>query len=459
MNRLWFRLALGFVIFTWLIITVVAILMSYTVETSFGDFLNASNSLRFGPNFIDELLEYYENNQSWDGVSTLIGSQQGSGSGGGDRQGSGGQGQGAQIFIAEPEGSILYATNSEWTDQNLTDIGASRTVDLVIDGELVGLLGEQTPGTIALNTAEQEFLQKTSTGLILIAFVGGVIAFIIGSLISLSLTRPLNRLARAVGQLKSSDLGKTSVPVEGTLEISQLGTAFNDLSARVGSEIQQRKRMTADIAHELRTPVTVMRGHVEAMMDGIYPLDVAHIAVAYDQILHLTRLIEDMRLLTRAEAGQLELHKTQCDVNDLIQRAVQRFEPLADDAQITLTTELPVKTIAITVDVNRIQQALDNLITNALRHTPEHGTIILSVTDKMPDNLTIRIYNTGDPIPAESLEHLFDRFWRADDARERDAGGTGLGLAITKLLITLHDGDIVALPAKDGAMFEIRLPL
>ena len=451
MNRLWVRLSVSFLLVTWLVIVIVAAVMSYTIETSFGHFLNTSNSLRFGPNFVEELEAYYAENESWEGVSALFPQATG---GQGNRQGAG-QGQGAQIFIAKPDGTIVYASNEQWIDMNMSDIGASRTIDLIQNGQVIGLLGEQTPGTIALNQAETQFLQETAKGLLFTALGGGLVALAVAIILSRSLTSPLRNLAAKVGQMTSSNLGQP-IHANGTLEISQLSAAFNDLSSRLAETEARRQRMSADIAHELRTPVTVMRGHVEAMMDGIYALDVQHLAVAYDQILHLARLVEDMRLLTKVEAGQLSLDKTKINPHELITRAAQRFQPLAEDAEIHLKVELEPDLPELELDVNRIQQALDNLIANALRHTAKEGMITLSSHLKN-NKVIIRVHNTGNPIPLEYIDHLFDRFWRADEARERDMGGTGLGLAITKLLIELHGGHIVALPVSDGAAFEISL--
>jgi signal transduction histidine kinase len=456
MNRLWFRLAVSGVLVTWLVIAFIAGLMSYAVESNFGNFLNTSNSLRFGSSFVAEIEAYYATYHTWEGIDVVIPPQSRGGGGAGDRQGFS-DGQGAHIFVADADGIIIYATDADWLGMRIYDVGANRAIELSHDGQRIGFLGEQTPGTVALNTAEAQFLQETINGLIVTAFGGSVLAFVVGTFTARSLTRPLQQLAQQVNQINPSDIGQ-SIHAGGTMEIEQLGTAFNDLSKRLGDEKQQRQRMTADIAHELRTPVTVMRGHVEAMMDGVYPLDVQHLAVAYDQTLHLTRLIEDMRLLTKVEAGQLALDKVMIAPQELLALAVQRFQPLTDDAEITVHIEMAGDMPPIAVDVSRIQQAFDNLMNNAIRHTPPKGTIMLA-GESTREHVILRVHNTGDPIPSNVIHHVFDRFWRADSARERDAGGTGLGLAITRQLIELHGGDIRAIPTADGATFEIVLPM
>jgi signal transduction histidine kinase len=215
--------------------------------------------------------------------------------------------------------------------------------------------------------------------------------------------------------------------------------------------------MSADVAHELRTPVTVMRGHLEAMMDGVHPMDEAHLAVAYDQVLHLARLVEDLRLLTLAEAGKLPLNPSLFDVNAVVRSAVERFMPLANDASITITAALPDAPATVYADQHRVQQVLDNLLNNAVRHTPESGQIALAVTS-VGGALHVSITNqTVTPLSDDQITHLFDRFWRGEDARERDTGGSGLGLAITRELLRLQGGDIHAERVADGLRLKFTL--
>jgi len=294
------------------------------------------------------------------------------------------------------------------------------------------------------------------SGLLLTALFGGVAAFLLGILVSYSLTRPLQRLTDAVSDWTVHDLGQ-QVAVSGTDEMRRMAAAFNTLSGRLGEGETARRQMAADIAHELRTPVTVMRGHLEAMMDGIYPLDTAHLGVAYDQVLHLNRLVEDLRLLTLAEAGHLPLNRANLKFQTLIQQAVERFEPLAQDASITLYVESPASLPDVYADSHRLLQVFDNLLTNALRHTPAEGRIAIRAT-QADRQITIRVFNSGQPIPPEQAARLFDQFWRADEARKRDAGGSGLGLAISRELVRLHGGDMTCEPVTDGACFIFTLP-
>ncbi len=455
MNRLWLRLALSFLIVTWLVVGVVALMVSASVQSNFSDYVLKTNIARFGQDLVAQVEAYYTANGTWEGSGTLLperGGGSGSGGGGGSQEV-----RGAQLFIADSGGIVVAATQPDWVGQPLATLGTTRNIDIRVNGRLVGILGEQTPGSLVIDEAEQQFSQETTSGLLLTALFGGVAAFLLGILVSYSLTRPLQRLTDAVSDWTVHDLGQ-QVVVSGTDEMRRMAGAFNTLSGRLGEGEQARRQMAADIAHELRTPVTIMRGHLEAMMDGVYPLDTAHLGVAYDQVLHLNRLVEDLRLLTLAEAGHLPLNQARLKLVTLIQQAAERFEPLAQDAGITLEVEIPDSLPDVYADSHRLLQVFDNLLTNALRHTPEKGRIAVRAK-QTADTIKVSVFNSGQPIPPEQAARLFDQFWRADEARKRDAGGSGLGLAISRELVRLHGGEMVCEPAPDGACFTFTLPV
>lgn len=192
-------------------------------------------------------------------------------------------------------------------------------------------------------------------------------------------------------------------------------------------------------------------------MDGVYPLDAEHVAVAYEQTLHLSRLVEDLRLLTQAEAGRLPLKLAPLSLADLMKVAVARFEPLAQDAGIAIMVDAGDALPLIEADHARLVQIYDNLLANALRHTPRGGRIQVWARATSAGVRTV-VANTGE-IDAASATHLFDRFWRADDVRSRDAAGSGLGLAITRQLVRLHQGEIRVESDGGETRFVIDLPI
>lgn len=450
MNKLWVRLGISFLLVTWGVVAIAALIVRGSVQDSFDDYVRESETARFGEGFVASLIDYYRENQSWDGVESLLPNRSG-------RGGQGGQGsQGRQLFIADTNQQVVASTNMMWMGRHRDSIEQNRSLPLTLDGEIIGYLGEQTPGSVNLNTAEAAFIDHTSQDLLRMAVVAGMASLLLGSVIAWGFTRPLTHLKEHVEQIRTHNIGDTLLP-SGTEEVAALTQAFNSMSARLADAESKRQKMASDIAHELRTPVSVLRGHLEAMMDGVYPLDGEHVAIAYDQTLHLNHLVEDLRLLTRAEAGRVPLEKSPVPIGELCRQALVRFEPLATDAQVHLKHELAPDLPTLVIDRHRIQQVLDNLLTNALRHTPAGHSITLSATDA-PDRVTLSICNTGSHLTDEQLASLFDRFWRADDARQRDSGGSGLGLAISRQMIHLHNGEIRATSDADSVTVSFWLP-
>ena len=407
-----------------------------------------------GPIAVDDLVNYFRAQGTWVGVDPLL-PVGGNGQGGQSARG----GRGFQSFVADADGVIVAATNGAWIGQPADTAGATRTMPLTVDGVRVGTLGQQSPGGQRMAQAEHRFTEQINTALIGIGIIAALLALGAAIFLSYTLARPLQRLAERIRPLTSSQVGE-QVPVEGPTEVRELAIEFNGLSQRLSAGEKQRQKMSSDIAHELRTPVTVLRGHLEAMMDGVYPLDTEHLAVAYDQTIHLARLVEDLRLLTQAEAGRLELNPRPTAVAPLVEAIVARFAPLAQDAEVAVRHDVAPALPFIYVDANRTQQVFDNLLANALRHTPPGGEIAITARASARANgqgVELVVSNPGELAP-EELAHLFDRFWRADAARQRDAAGSGLGLAITRQLVVLQHGMIRAEAHEGTISFILDLP-
>jgi len=213
------------------------------------------------------------------------------------------------------------------------------------------------------------------------------------------------------------------------------------------------------VAHELRTPLSVIRGKLEGVLDGIYPATPEHLEPILDEILLLTRLVEDLHLMALAEAGQLALEKRPLDVGDLLRDAQVNFGPQADDRGVTLALDLPEALPQVIADWRRISQVLGNLLTNALRHTPPGGRVTLSAR-AIGGAVEVTVADTGVGIPPEDLPYIFERFWRGDKSRSRAGGGSGLGLAIARQLVEMHGGRIgVESTPGQGTRFTFTLPL
>ena len=240
--------------------------------------------------------------------------------------------------------------------------------------------------------------------------------------------------------------------------LGNLAHRFNNMVIELERAEQQRRNMTADIAHELRTPLHIIQGNLEGMLDGVYEPTPENITDILDETRLLARLVDDLQTLSLAEAGQLPLHPTRFLLADLLTDAATGFEARAAAQSVELRVDVPAPSPELTADYDRLIQVLANLLTNALRHTPEKGSITLrgETTD---DGVRITVSDTGAGISPEDLPYIFDRFWRGDKSRTRTEGSSGLGLAITKQLVLAHGGTITAESELGvGTRFIIELP-
>lgn len=285
-----------------------------------------------------------------------------------------------------------------------------------------------------------------------------IVSIIAGILLSRSISAPLTKLADAAHMIGQRDLSQR-VQVTGTQEIRDVSRAFNDMAADLQQAEGLRLNLLADVAHELRTPITVIQGNLQAILDDVYELDKAEIAHLYDQTRQLTHLVDDLRILAQAEAQQLPMEKNMIDFGALIAEIAMIYEPLAENQGIAIETEISEGLPSIRGDRTRLMQCLQNLLNNAIRHTPSGGIVSISL-QWQADFLLLTVSDTGSGIESEHLPYVFERFYRADSARARQTGGTGLGLAITRAMIINHAGEITVESDGEGkgSRFFVKLP-
>lgn len=242
-------------------------------------------------------------------------------------------------------------------------------------------------------------------------------------------------------------------------EFADLAHAFNHMSARLRASEALRRRLLSDIAHELRTPVATLDAYLEGLEDGVTELDAQTIAVLRSQGARLTHLAEDLTAVSKAESGETRLVRRRAEPRLLLVAAATAARVAAESAAITVAVDAPGRLPLIDVDHQRMAQVLGNLIDNAIRHTPAGGHVTLRASHDQ-DAVVLEVEDTGSGIAAEHLPFVFERFYRADQARDRDHGGSGIGLAIVKALVEAHGGTIAARSpgAGQGSVFEIRLP-
>ena len=305
---------------------------------------------------------------------------------------------------------------------------------------------------------QQAFMRRRPVAILYQSLIVFFFASLVGLWLSRSMTAPLNRLAEAARAIGRQDLSQRVAP-QGSRELVEVIGAFNVMAADLEQAEGLRRQLMADIAHELRTPLTVLQGNLQALIDDVYPMEKEEMVRLHDQTRHLSRLVEDLHVLAQAEAHRLPLTRAETAPVPLVKEAVNRFQPLAAQQRVALRLELLGRLSPVTLDSHRITQALDNLIANALRHTPAGGEVIVSV-GATPDALTLSVRDTGSGIAAEHLPFVFDRFYRTDPARSRDAGGSGLGLAIARAIAEAHGGSLSAASAGSGqgSTFTLQLP-
>ncbi|MFJ6808299.1 sensor histidine kinase [Streptomyces anulatus] len=274
------------------------------------------------------------------------------------------------------------------------------------------------------------------------------------------LVRPLHALTGAAQRMRDGEQPE-SVPVSGDDEVGRLAAAFNDMSAHRARLEEQRKAMVSDVAHELRTPLSNIRGWLEAAQDGLADPDPVFVSSLLEEAVLLQHIIDDLQDLAAADAGVLRLHPESVEIRELLSQVAAAHQARAENAGVTLAVTATAPGPALRADPVRLRQAVGNLVSNAVRHTPEGGRVTLRayVSDEGDGTVLVEVADTGSGIPPEDLPHVFDRFWRAEKSRSRRTGGSGLGLAIVRKLVEAHGGTVDAASVEgEGSTFVLRLP-
>ncbi len=272
---------------------------------------------------------------------------------------------------------------------------------------------------------------------------------------TLGAARELDRMLAATRRVEDGDysirIGKTRSDLP---PIQELARGFDTMAARLQADEEQRRSLLADVSHELRTPLAIITGNLEAIVDGVYPADAAHLAPILDETRVLERLIDDLRTISLSEAGMLPLHPEPTDPDLLIADVARSFRPAAEAASVAIETEIPDDLPIVEVDPVRIREVLANLVANGLRHTPAGGRV--TIAGRVAEGaLVLSVADTGPGIDPAIVPHVFDRFVKGADSR-----GSGLGLAIARGLVEAHGGTIaVDAPAGGGTTFRVTLPL
>ncbi len=421
------------------------------------------------PALLARLQAYYQENGSWEGVETILQmsghaygneTQGGQGMGQGMGQGSGGM-MGQRVLLTDAQGNVVVDTSTPPTEGPLSREELEVAQPIEVDGETVGYL--LMGNSLIFSTLDEAFIvDRINRAALIAGLIAGGVALLLSLLLAYRLLRPVRELTLAAGRMAQGDLSQ-QVPVRGEDELAQLGRTFNQMAQSLRQAQNSRQAMTADIAHELRTPLAVQRANLEALQDGIYPPTSENLTLVLEQNQLLTRLVDDLRVLALADAGELALERVSADLGALAGRVVEQFGAQAAARGVTLEMhrlggESDGALSQCSLDPMRIEQILSNLLSNALRHTPQGGRVMVSLAWSH-SWAELAVQDSGPGIPEDALPHVFERFYRADRSRSRAEGGTGLGLAIARRLAELHGGTLEAANAlQGGAVFTLRLP-
>ena len=368
---------------------------------------------------------------------------------------------GTRITVFDPYGNILADSHEVRLAEYYFP---EESYPLLHDGEVVGSFTASTNDFPAVDNLLPLDPEASAIGDLINRYLlwFGIAAALLGTgavwLLARHTLAPLQSLGAAALRLGQGDLTQRAA-VTGPSEVRQLAHSFNTMAAGLEEAERLRRNLTADIAHELRTPLSNISGYVEAMRDGVIPPDAASLDTVHEQAGHLARLVDDLRLLAQADAGELHLQRTPTQVEALLRSCIEAVRPRCDAKRVQLSLRLDEPLPPVNVDPTRIAQAVGILLENAIVHTPEGGGIA-TYASIAGDVVEMAVVDTGAGIAAADLPHLFDRFYRADPSRSRNTGGAGLGLTIARRLVEAHGGSIgVDSTVGQGSRFTISLPV
>jgi signal transduction histidine kinase len=416
------------------------------------------------------LTQHYAQNENWSDVQPVV-----------ERIG---QITGERVILADEEGQIIADSAGELIGQPVGGDWDTPAAQILHHGTEVGVLYTDflgwdvdpeskafpdsarfpPPPPLRVEPESVGFLASVNRTLLLIAVVAGLGAVLLILGLSRRILAPVEALTAAVRRMEAGDLSQR-VEVTSRDEIGELAQAFNSMADGLARFEELRRNMVTDVAHELRTPLSNIRGYLEALQDGVIEPERGIIDSLHGEAMLLNHLVDDLQDLSLAEAGHLKLERQPVALADIVDRAVEAVRPRVEAERVTVQVDLP-EDLLVDVDPQRMGQVLRNLLENALTHTPPDGEIAIAARAACPEPgrregqwVEVSVRDTGSGIAAEDLPYVFERFYRADKSRSRATGGAGLGLAIARQLVEAHGGRIwVESTEREGSTFTFALP-
>ncbi len=466
------KMSISMVFLVLLATLIAAVLAGKTVRTSFDQYIDKNFSFRLERAEV-VLAEYYQVKGGWEDVQELFENQRPRGRGmgqgygrvdqGESRTGHGmGPGLGAlmsngtgDILLVDSNGKVAAASNHEYLGKTAHEVSLRQSVPVKVNESVVGTLA-------LVNTRhgilESDFISSVNKAIIRGAAVASIIALVLAIIVSGRLTGPLSMLTDAARRLAGRDLS-CRVSVATNDEIGELADSFNYMAESLERNEKLRKNLITDIAHELRTPLAILRGNLESLQEGVITGSPEVIISLHDEVVRISRLVNELQDISLADAGELRLNCRAVPVGDLVEKAAVPFSGEAKNKNVHFSVNIPADLPLLHVDPDRIVQVLLNILGNALRYTQPGGKIELSAVHG-GDNVIFSVKDTGTGIAPQDLANIFERFYRSEQSRVRSGGGSGLGLAIAKSFVEAHGGSIWAKSkVNKGSNFSFTVPI
>jgi signal transduction histidine kinase len=439
-HSLWFRLSITFAVIIGVTVGAIYFFVSQRIAVETENYEQKSAEYR-DDQIRDSLYAYYRQYFSWEGVQSVVeGASHVSGT---------------HIILVAVNGTVLADSQGKLLGKNYTSSSGS-PIELSLFTLPLGKVYITTDPGAEPYVAFRRLSASISRSLLLGGSVAIVIAFVLTFILSRRISSPIGVLANAARRLGRGDLSQR-VQFKGKGEVATLAQAFNSMAADLEHAEQLRRNMIADVAHELRTPLSNIRGYLEAIRDRVMKPNAATIRSLNEETVLLTRLVDELQELSLAEAGELKLVYHAEDIAKLVKQAVNAWQPQIAAKEISLFLDLPDSLPLVNIDRQRVNEVLHNLLENAVAYTRKGGTITVAAMTQ-GDWVEVSVSDTGEGIPVEDLPYIFERFYRVDRSRARATGGSGLGLTIAKRLVEAHGGKITvqSKPGK-GSRFSFTL--
>lgn len=438
------RLVIAFAVVGLVAAAVTALLVNLAFGSRFADYLEDRQDERRS-HLVQSLADGYRQAGGWDDLEL-------------DRRASVALMDGGTARIEDLDGTLIWESQAdpmaEWHRQMMGTgpLGEERRAPIEVDGEIVGLAVTQLPQAGVL---PQDVAFRTSINRLLVigAAVTGLVALLLGAAVARRATAPARALTAAARTFEAGDRS-ARVPADRGDEFGEMAKAFNRMADTVAAEDRLRRDFAADVAHELRTPLMILRGEIEAMQDGVTEPTPAALASLREETLRLGRLVDDLETLARADAAGFSLQRVPTSLDAMVSDVVAEYVPIFAERGIELWTTIDEE-VVVDVDPVRIRQVVTNLLSNAAKFTPEGGRARVGV-ERSADSAVVVVWNSGPGITPEDQPHVFDRFYRGQRAA---VGGSGIGLTVVSDLVSAHGGRVdVTSSDADGTTFTVRLP-